>query len=119
MSVDPIIRASATEGGQCRRLAQVLTLTRDMLTHANNGDWDTVTLMERQRREDLMVCFADATSPEHGELVAEALAAILHLNEELMAKLRAARDNVLQQGVDQARTRTAIDQYQGVKHAPV
>ena len=90
-----------------------------MLSRAKDGDWDTVTLMERQRREDLTACFAEVASPEHGELVAEALAAILHLNEELMAALRAARDEVLRQGVDQARKRSAIGQYQGVKHAPV
>ena len=76
-------------------------------THADPGD-----------ARPLRLCFAEATAPEHGELVAEALAVILHLNEELMVKLRAAREAVLQQGIEQARTRSAIGQYQNVKQAP-
>ena len=74
--------------------------------------------MERQRRDDLRACFSQASTPEHNELVAEAIAAILHLNEELMARLKTARDSVLQQGLDQVRTRAAIGEYQDVKHAP-
>jgi hypothetical protein len=118
MSVDQL---HATEGrvtGQCQRLAAVLTMTRDMLSHAESGDWDTVSSMERQRRAELADCMAQATAPEHGELIAEALAAILHLNEEMMGLLRTARDQVMHESIAQARTRSAIGQYQGVKHAP-
>ncbi len=117
MTVEDLHAVTGEHAGQCRRLADVLTLTRKMLDHAAEGDWDSVTAMEQRRRDDLRVCFQESTAPEHGELVAEALAVILHMNEELMAKLRAARDAVLQQGVDQARTRSAIGQYQNVKHA--
>jgi hypothetical protein len=104
--------------GQCERLAGVLTMTRDMLAAAEAGDWERVAELERQRRDDLNQCFAAPPSQEHGELVAEALAVILHLNEELMSRLRAARESVLEQGVRQVRTRSAIDQYQDVKRAP-
>ncbi len=116
MTVEQLHAVRGDHTGRCRRLADVLTLTRDMLERAHEGDWDSVTLMERERREGLAQCFAEPMNAEFGELVAEALAVILHLNEELMEKLRAARDDVLAQGVEQARTRSAIGQYQGVKH---
>lgn len=104
--------------GQCQRLAGVLTMTRDMLESAESGDWERVAELERQRRDDLNACFTATPSQQHGELVAEALAVILHLNEELMSRLREAREAVLQQGVSQARTRAAIGQYQDIKGAP-
>jgi hypothetical protein len=116
MTVEDLHRVAEASAGQSRRLADVLVLTRDMLEQARAGDWDAVTALEQRRRDDLKSCFAGATSAEHSELVAEALAVILHLNEELMACLRTARDEVLRRGVEQARTRSAIGQYQGVQH---
>jgi transposase len=89
-------------------------MTQEMLERAREEDWDAVAERERERRDDLRRCFTEATPAEHGELVAEALAALLHLNEELMALLAAARERVLEQGVTQVRTRTAIDRYRDV-----
>jgi hypothetical protein len=109
---------ATADRGQCQRLAGVLTMTRDMLASAEAGDWEQVAELERQRREDLKACFATPPSQEHGELVAEALAVILHLNEELMTRLREARAAVLDQGVAQVRTRAAIGEYRTVKGAP-
>ena len=103
---------------QCRRLARVLTMTQEMVELADDGEWDAVAERESARREDLKTCFSDPVSPGDAELVAEALAAVLHLNEELMSRLSSARDNVLQQGIAQARTRSAIDSYHDVKRGP-
>lgn len=107
--------AAAT--GQCRRLADVLTQTRSMVEHAQAGDWDRVAELERERRDGLQQCFGRPVAPEHGEIVAEALAVMLHLNEELMGLLAAARDAVLEQGIDQSRKRAAIGSYQAVQHS--
>jgi ABC-type histidine transport system ATPase subunit len=104
--------------GQCRRLADVLTATRTMLECASAGDWDQVAELERARREELELCFAEPVAAQHSELVSEALAVMLHLNEELMNLLATARDTVLEQGVQQARTRTALGSYQDIQHAP-
>lgn len=104
--------------GPCQRLAAVLAMTRDMLDMARTGDWDEVAELERARRDDLQQCFAEPVSAEHGELVAEALAVMLHLNEELMALLASAREAVLTEGAQQVRRRTALDQYQQVQHRP-
>ena len=103
--------------GQCRRLADVLTQTRTMVEHAQAGDWDRVAELERERRDGLQQCFGRPVAPEHGEIVAEALAVMLHLNEELMGLLAAARDAVLEQGIDQSRKRAAIGNYQAVQHS--
>lgn len=116
MSVTQMFFDPLVTGGRCRRLAEVLTITQEMLDHARDGDWDSVTRLEHQRRADLAECFGADPVSENAELVAEALAALLHLNEELMALLRKARDAVLIQGAEQARARSAIGLYQGVKH---
>jgi len=110
-------RSLAMAPGQCRRLADVLTQTRSMVEHAEAGDWDRVAELERARRDELQQCFARPVAPEHGEIVAEALAVMLHLNEELMGLLATARDTVLEQGVDQSRKRSAIGSYQAVQHS--
>ena len=108
--------AAQTPGGPYQRLARVLGMTRDMLDLAQAGAWDRVTELERERRSDLQHCFATPVDVEHGELVAETLAALLHLNEELMSLLGDAREAVLEQGAQQARRRSALDQYQNVQH---
>jgi hypothetical protein len=88
-----------------------------MVEHARAGDWDRVAELERERRGELQECFASPVAAEHGEIVAEALAVMLHLNEELMGLLGAARDAVLEQGIDQSRKRSAIGSYQAVQHS--
>jgi hypothetical protein len=104
--------------GQYQRLAGVLNMTRDMLALAGVGDWDRVAELERERRDDLQRCFEQPVDADHGELVSEALAVMLHLNDELMELLATARDTVLEQGVNQARTRVAVGRYQDVQHSP-
>lgn len=102
---------------QCRRLAQVLEMTREMLAHAKNGEWETVTEMERNRRDDLEKCFADPIPLGDGELVAEALATLLHLNEELMSHLKVARSSVMEKSRAFTNNRQAINSYQVVDAA--
>lgn len=103
--------------GSYQRLAGVLTMTRDMIELAGSGDWDSVAELERARRDDLQQCFLDPLAADQGELVAEALAVMLHLNEELMDLLARARDAVLEKGAKQVRTRSALGEYQQVKHS--
>ncbi|MEO0435477.1 MAG: flagellar protein FliT [Pseudomonadota bacterium] len=102
-------RMSPTE-----RLAGILEMTRSMVELAANHEWEHVQTLEQQRRVELQRCFADPIKQEHSELVAEALAVLLHLNKELMDQLAAARDTVLEQSAQQARTRAALGKYQQV-----
>ena len=99
---------------QCRRLAQVLTLTRQMLVHAERGEWEQVAEQEVARREDLTACFSDSVPAADTELMAQAMAALLHLNEELMSKLKLARDKVMEQGREFTHNRNAVGSYRAV-----
>lgn len=101
----------------CQRLAQVLTLTKNMLAHADKGEWEQVAERELERREDLAACFSDSAPAADAELFAEAMAALLHLNEELMAKLKVARDVVMMQGREHTRNLNAVGSYQEVDAA--
>lgn len=104
----------SAQAEQCRRLAQVLMITRQMLANAENGEWQQVARQEVERREDLAACFSDTVPAADAELSAQAMAALLHLNEELMAKLKSARDEVMTLARDHSRSRQALDSYQAV-----
>jgi len=100
---------------QCRRLATVITMTKQMLVHADHGEWEQVTELEIERRDDLNACFSDSASVADSVLIAEAIAALLHLNEELMAKLQTARDVVMEQGIEYSRNRSAVGDYKAIE----
>jgi len=101
--------------GQCTLLANVLLLTQTMLRTASEGDWDTVAALENERRDLLAECFASAVPPEHSELFSEALAAMLHLNEELIAEVEKAKADVASRQLGQARTRQGLAHYLDVE----
>jgi len=92
-------------------MARALSITKHMLRLAEIGDWAGVTECERLRREDINGCFDRMATPENGELIAEALAAILHLNEELLEHLRQARAAVMEAGSNHQRTKQALVSY--------
>jgi hypothetical protein len=101
----------------CRRLASVLEMTRKMVECADAGDWESVADIEKARRDDLKLCFSQAIPLAESDVVAEALAVLLHLNEELMARLKVARSTVMKQGREFSRKRSALTSYQGVEVA--
>lgn len=107
-------QALSTQAGQCRRMAHVLTLTKQMLSLAEDDQWDRVADIELLRRDDLRACFSDTVPVADAELMAEAMAALLSLNEELMAKLRVARSEVLALGRERMHKRSAVDSYQEI-----
>jgi hypothetical protein len=67
-----------------------------MLLKAEQGDWQQVADLEIARRRDLELCFSVAITEAKGELIAEALAVLLHLNEELLSALTVARHHAKQ-----------------------
>ena len=107
--VSDIENQSAAEN--CRRLARVLTLTKQMLVHGEEGEWEQVTALELERRDDMATCFSDAALVGDNELIAEAFATLLHINEELMAKVKIAREEVMVQGRELNRVRGAVNCY--------
>lgn len=82
-----------------------------MLVHAENDEWDMVVSQELERRADLAACFAGTASEADSVLIAEGIASVLYLNEELMAKLKTARSELMKQGLELSRNRSAVGSY--------
>ena len=79
-------------------LAAVIGITSDMLAAAQAHEWASVTADEARRRAMLDQCFAEPVKPEYSEVFAEALAVLLHMNEELTAVLMSARKTIAEEG---------------------
>lgn len=79
------------ERGRRFQLARVLQVTEQMLEQANAGNWDEVEELEVQRSLEIEECF-QMQSEEPSELVAEALATLIYLNEQLVQIVRYARE---------------------------
>lgn len=90
---EPVVFAEI-ERIQRERLATVVLLTERMLNLAKLGDWDQVADSERCRQGLLEDCFDSEVRPHNSELFSEALAAMLHMNEELVALVQKAKEQV-------------------------
>ena len=97
--------------GQCALIANVLTRTSRMLEAARLGDWVLVAAMENKRSQLLKQCFSEPVSPDNGEIVAEALAIMLHLNEELVALLNEAKADAARQFALDRKNHQAVGHY--------
>ena len=97
--------------GRAGSLAHILVMTEEMLESARNDQWDDVTEMEERRRQALSECFGAPIPEEHSELFTEALAAMLHMNEELISLLENAKAEVAIKRTDQARTSKSLGHY--------
>lgn len=118
MSVEELrTRALSDQVRHCKRLAQALKLTEQMLEHAEKDEWQRVTELEIERRDDLTACFSRQIPPADAELVAQAMAALLHLNEELMSRLKVARSAAMAQGRELSSKRQAVNSYRAVEAA--
>ena len=95
--------------GQASQLAAVLRLTQHMLEAAKQGDWVDVAEGEKRRQSLLNECFQAPVEPHLTEVSAEALATVLHLNEELVALLEAAKGELSAaiKGVDSQKKKLA------------
>lgn len=92
-------------------------MTSDMLSSAKRGAWEDVAGLEKQRRGKMVDCFNYPFADDDSTLIAEAIAAILHLNDELMGILHTSRAEVMDQGQQVVRGRKAIDNYRSADKA--
>lgn len=99
------------DAARARSLADILMMTEDMVEAARNNEWDKVTKMEERRRNALAECFRSPVPEEHTELFSAALAAMLHLNEELIALVEEAKSAVAIKRTDQNRTSKSLGHY--------
>ena len=75
------------------QLARLITLSEEMLEHAKAGAWPEVEEMEVIRRVELEECFA-MQHEQPSLLIAQALATLIHINEQLVLIVGQARDQV-------------------------
>ena len=106
-----LLKRLAEQSGQCLDMASVLLATDEMLKAAQEGLWDRVSDLEATRRKRLDRCFAQPIMPENSELFSEALAVMLHLNEELVAIVQQVRDQVSVSRNQHAKKKDALRHY--------
>ena len=104
---------------QLQLLAESIQLTRDMLHNAREGNWSAVSDRELLRRDVLKRCFDSAVTADDSEVIAEALAVILHLNEELVSLLQRARQASLDASRVNMKRRGAVDSYQELLNSKI
>jgi hypothetical protein len=92
------------------QLAQVLQLTDQMLGFAKDGEWDKLEQMEALRSVEMSKC-ADWQFETDRDLVAEALATLLQLNENIIEVVRYAQNKIVDDQVQLQRKTTATKAY--------
>lgn len=105
------LEALLARRGQCALMANVLTRTSRMLDAARSGDWTLVAAMENKRSQLVKQCFSEPVSAENSEIFSEALAIMLHMNEELVALLNAAKADASVKHGDDHKKHQALAHY--------
>ena len=103
------------KSGQCLDLANALLATDEMLKSAQCGHWVRVSELEAVRRKRLSQCLAQPVSAGHSQILSEALAVMLHLNEELVALLETAKANAGIANEGRGKARDAVGHYLDVQ----
>lgn len=87
---------SQQERNRIRRfqLANLLRSTEEILNHAQNGNWEFVEELEKARKNDLLACFSENYIDESPR-IAEALASLIYMNEEIMALVVHAKNETM------------------------
>ena len=101
--------------GQCALMANVLTRTSRMLDAARLGDWTLVTAMENKRAQLVKQCFSEPVSTENSEIFSEALAIMLHMNEELVELLENSKAEIAAATKEQTATVKNLQHYLAVE----
>ena len=98
------------ERGRRYQLARVLKVTEEMLEQATAGNWDRVEDLEAMRSLELQECF-QMQDEGPSELIAEALATLIYLNEQLVQIVRYARERAAADRFEHRRALHAASAY--------
>jgi len=100
------------------RLARLLHSTEEILSLAQQGDWDAVEKLEKLRQLELAACFSEADNDDSKEVI-EALAALVHMNREITRLVgQAKQDLVKRQHADERRQQIARSYQSTDRHIP-
>ena len=105
------LEALLARRGQCALMANVLTRTSRMLDAARSDDWTLVAAMENKRSQLVKQCFSDPVLPENTEVFSEALAIMLHMNEELVSLINNAKSAASLTYGERQRNHEAVGHY--------
>ncbi len=93
------------------QLARLLQITEKMLEYAQIADWVAVEELETLRKSELEACY-DLQQQSPSLLIAEALATLLYLNDQIVELVKIARSELTTHYNKMARNRPLIDLYQ-------
>ena len=95
------------------QLAKLLRDTETMLVCAQKEDWDTVEEMESLRRDEINDCFKNASNDEEElPVMAEALATLTYLNEQIVKLVHEARADIIKSQNELKSSKSAVKSYQ-------
>ena len=72
-------------------LATAIRISDQMLSHARAGRWELIDALEAERRKVLRAIFETPIPAAYSERVSEAIAIMIHLNEEVMELVNDAK----------------------------
>ncbi|HTQ98561.1 MAG TPA: flagellar protein FliT [Candidatus Acidoferrum sp.] len=93
------------------QLARLLQITEKMLEYAQAGDWPAVEELEAMRKQELDACY-EMQQQAPSLVVAEALATLLYLNDQIVALVKLARGKLVVEHNTLARNRVLIELYE-------
>lgn len=97
--------------GQRTLIRLALEKTQEMLREGQANNWGCIGELEQERTLLLDRCFSEIIVPQNAQIFAEALAAMLHLNEELVALVNKAKVEVSLQYSSEQRGFEAVGHY--------
>ena len=97
--------------GQRTLIRLALEKTQEMLREGQANNWGCIGALEEERRLLLDRCFSESIVPQNAQIFSEALAAMLHFNEELVALVNTAKVEVSLQYFGEQRGYKAVGHY--------
>ena len=92
-----------------------LEKTQEMLLEGKKNNWELVNKIETERRLLLSQCFESTVAARNSQIFSEALATMLHMNEELVALLNEAKRDAAARHSEQKHSSQAIGHYLDTK----
>ena len=93
------------------RLARLLRSTEEILSSAQQGDWESVEKQEYLRQMELAICFSETDHDDSPEII-EALAALVHMNKEITRLVEEAKKQLVDQQQAKEISQQAARNYQ-------
>lgn len=91
--------------------AYIVSLTESMLVVANQQDWEQLTSMEAQRKQQLAQFFTTAVSPDEALWIKTGIERILSIDEQLIRLSETAKQEIADSRNNMAKSQNAANAY--------